>query len=89
VQQEIVESGAGVSLTAVKAGAKPAQRYDGRLTRQAGWEFIEHLDLTARAARYRDDAEAMLDAPPAKDVAQELSHWLFRGMRIPATSPLV
>ena len=65
VRQEIVESGAGVSLTAVKAGAKPVQRYDSRLTRQAGWEFIEHLDLVARAARYRDDAEAMLDAPLA------------------------
>jgi TldD protein len=67
VRQEIVESGAGVSVTAVKAGAKPAQRYDGRLTRQAGWEFIEHLDLVARAARYRDDAEAMLDAPLAAE----------------------
>jgi TldD protein len=67
VRQEIVESGAGVSVTAVKAGAKPAQRYDGRLTRQAGWEFIEHLDLASRAARYRDDAEAMLDAPLASE----------------------
>src|SRR6266850_5377550 len=65
VRQEIIESGAGLSLTAVKAGAKPAQRYDSRLTRQAGWEFIEHLDLVRRAARYRDDAEAMLDAPLA------------------------
>ena len=67
VRQEIVESGAGVSVTAVKAGAKPAQRYDGRLTRQAGWEFIEHLDLAKRAARYRDDVEAMLDAPLAAE----------------------
>ena len=65
VSQEIVESGAGVAVTAVKAGAKPAQRYDSRLTRQAGWEFIEELDLVARAARYRDDAEATLDAPLA------------------------
>ena len=67
VSQEIVESGAGVAVTAVKAGAKPAQRYDSRLTRQAGWEFIEELDLTARAARYRDDAEATLDAPLASE----------------------
>jgi len=67
VRQEIVESGAGVAVTAVKAGAKPAQRYDSRLTRQAGWEFIEHLDLVARAARYRDDVEAILDAPLAND----------------------
>lgn len=66
VRQEIVESGAGVAVTAVKAGAKPAQRYDSRLTRQAGWEFIEHLDLVARATRYREDVEALLDAPLAK-----------------------
>jgi len=63
VRQEIVETGAGVAVTAVKAGHKPAQRYDSRLVRQAGWEYIEHLDLVARAARYRDDAEATLVAP--------------------------
>jgi TldD protein len=67
VSQEIVESGAGVAVTAAKAGARPAQRYDSRLTRQAGWEFIEELDLIARAARYRDDAEATLDAPLAAE----------------------
>jgi len=67
VSQEIVESGAGVAVTAAKGGAKPAQRYDSRLTRQAGWEFIEELDLVGRAARYRDDAEATLDAPLAKE----------------------
>jgi TldD protein len=66
VSQEIVESGAGVAVTAVKAGSKPAQRYDSRLTRQAGWEFVEELDLVARAARYRDDAEATLEAPLAE-----------------------
>jgi len=65
VSQEIVESGAGVAVTAAKGGARPAQRYDSRLTRQAGWEFIEELDLVGRAARYRQDAEAMLDAPLA------------------------
>ena len=65
VSQEIVETGAGLSVLAVKAGAKPAQRYDSRLTRQAGWEFIDHLDLVARARRYRDEAEATLDAPLA------------------------
>src|SRR5438309_3959563 len=65
VSQEIIESGAGLSVLAVKAGAKPAQRYDPRLVRQAGWEFVEHLDLVARAKRYRGDAEATLDAPLA------------------------
>jgi len=67
VSQEIVESGAGLSVLAVKAGAKPAQRYDSRLVRQAGWEYVEELELVARASRYRDDAEATLDAPPAEE----------------------
>src|SRR5438477_10424059 len=67
VSQEIVESGAGVAVTAAKGGAKPAQRYDSRLTRQAGWEWIEELDLPSRARRYRDDAEATLDAPLAEE----------------------
>jgi len=67
VAQEIVETGAGLSVLAVKAGAKPAQRSDSRLTRQAGWEYVEHLDLVARAKRYRDDAEATLSAPLATE----------------------
>jgi len=67
VRQEIVETGAGLAVTAVKPGHKPAQRYDSRLVRQAGWEFIEHLDLVARAARYREDAEATLVAPLAEE----------------------
>jgi TldD protein len=67
VSQEIVESGAGLSVLAVKAGRKPASRYDSRLVRQAGWEYVEHLDLVARAKRYRADAEATLDAPLATE----------------------
>src|SRR5438552_1935962 len=67
VSQEIVEAGAGLSVFAVKAGRKPASRYDSRLVRQAGWEYVEHLDLVARAGRYRDDAEATLDAPLAAE----------------------
>jgi len=67
VSQEIVESGAGLSVLAVKAGRKPASRYDSRLVRQGGWEYVEHLDLVARAGRYRDDAEATLDAPLADE----------------------
>jgi TldD protein len=63
VSQEIVENGAALSVLAVKAGRKPASRYDSRLVRQAGWEYVEELDLVARARRYRDDAEATLDAP--------------------------
>ena len=67
VSQEIVEAGAGLSVLAVKAGRKPAGRYDSRLVRQAGWEYVEHLDLVARAKRYREDAESTLDAPLADE----------------------
>ena len=67
VTQDVVETGAGLAVLAVKAGRKPASRYDSRLTRQAGWEYVEHLDLVARAARYRGDAEATLDAPLAEE----------------------
>ena len=67
VSQEIIEAGAGLSVLAVKAGRKPAARYDSRLVRQAGWEYVEHLDLIARAGRYRDDAQATLDAPLADE----------------------
>ena len=63
VEQEIVETATTLSVLAVKAGAKPAPRYDMRNARQAGWEFVESEDLPLRAARYRDDAEAILDAP--------------------------
>ncbi len=65
VTQEIVECGLSLGVTAVKAGTKPATRQDMRVANQAGWEFIERLDPVARAGRYRDDAEATLDAPLA------------------------
>jgi len=65
VSQEIVECGAGLNIVAVKAGAAPAIRSDMRNARQAGWEWVEELDVVARAARYREDAEAILDAPAA------------------------
>src|SRR3989454_6892475 len=67
VSQEIVEAGAGLSVLAVKAGRKPAGRYDSRLVRQCGWAYVEHLDLVGPAKRYRDDAEATLDAPLAEE----------------------
>jgi TldD protein len=63
VEQEIVEVAAGLSVFAAKAGVKPVQRSDMRNARQAGWEYVESQDLPMRAARFRDDAEAILDAP--------------------------
>ncbi|HEX4745211.1 MAG TPA: TldD/PmbA family protein [Candidatus Limnocylindria bacterium] len=65
VTQEIVDSAAGLSVLAVKAGAKPVTRSEMRNAAQAGWEFVERCDLVARGRRYREDAEATLDAPLA------------------------
>jgi TldD protein len=65
VEQELVDTATSLSVLAVKGGAKPALRQDMRNARQAGWEFVEAEDLPRRAAEYRDDAEAILDAPLA------------------------
>lgn len=65
VTQEIVECGAGLAVTAVAAGAKPASRSDMRNVRQAGWEFIEELDVLGRARLFAADVEAILRAKPA------------------------
>ena len=65
VTQEIVDSAAGLAVLAVKAGAKPVSRSEMRNARQAGWEFVEACDLVARGRRYRADALATLEAPPA------------------------
>ena len=65
VSQEIVDAAAGLAVLAVKAGAKPVNRSELRNAKQAGWEFVEECDLVARGRRYREDAEATLDAPLA------------------------
>ena len=65
VRQEIVECGAGLHVTAANAGLKPATRNDMRNVRQAGWEYIEELDVLAHARRFARDVEAVLAAKPA------------------------
>ena len=65
VHQEMIECGAGLNVTAVTAGAKPATRGDMRNVRQAGWEFIEEYDVLAHARTFARDVEGMLAAKPA------------------------
>ncbi|HEY8806982.1 MAG TPA: TldD/PmbA family protein [Candidatus Limnocylindria bacterium] len=62
VRQEIVECGAGLNVTASKAGAKPATRNDMRNVRQAGWEYVEDFDVIAHARTFATDVEAVLAA---------------------------
>ncbi len=65
VRQEIVECGAGMSVTATTAGFTPATRSDMRNVRQAGWEFVDEFDVLAHARTFATDVEAVLIAKPA------------------------
>jgi TldD protein len=65
VRQEIVECGAGMTVTAAAAGTLPATRGDMRNVRQAGWEYVEEFDVIAHARRFARDVEAVLAAKPA------------------------
>ncbi|MDP9319667.1 MAG: TldD/PmbA family protein [Chloroflexota bacterium] len=65
VWQDIVECGAGLNVTASRAGAKPATRNDMRNVRQAGWEYVEEFDVLAHARTFARDVEAVLAAKPA------------------------
>ncbi len=65
VTQDVVECGAGLSVTAATAGAKPATRNDMRNVRQAGWEYVEEFDVLAHARTFARDVEAVLAAKPA------------------------
>jgi TldD protein len=65
VRQEVVECGAGLTVTAAAAGTAPATRNDMRNVRQAGWEYVEEFDVQAHARTFARDVEAVLAAKPA------------------------
>src|SRR5205814_9768609 len=65
VRQEIVECGAGLNVTAARAGAKPATRNDMRNVRQAGWEYVTEFDVLAHARTFARDVQAVLAARAA------------------------
>lgn len=67
VRQEIVECGAGLTVTAAIGGASPATRTDMRNVRQAGWEYIDAFDVLGHARTYATDVEAVLRAKPARE----------------------
>ena len=63
---EIAHVGAGLNATAVAQGEvqrRSAPTSFGGDYRQAGWEFIESLDLTSRAPTVGREAVALLTAP--------------------------
>ena len=61
IEQEITESGAGISATAVAHGEVQTRSYNGY--RQAGYEYIKDLDLIGRAKKVGEEASALTRAP--------------------------
>jgi TldD protein len=66
IEQEIVETGAGMSATAVENGVIERRSYPNSMGGQSGtrgWELVEEMTLKANADRVRDEAVALLSAP--------------------------
>ena len=66
VEQEIIESGAGLEATAVGEGEVQKRSYPnsfGRHQGTAGYEFVQALDLAENAPRIAEEAIALLTAP--------------------------
>ncbi|MCG2769307.1 MAG: TldD/PmbA family protein [Anaerolineae bacterium] len=66
IEQEIIESGAGLEATAVGEGEVQKRSYPnsfGRHQGTAGYEFVQALDLAENAPRIAEEAIALLTAP--------------------------
>jgi TldD protein len=66
-EQEIVETGGGIDAIAAGDGAYQIRSYPsahGGSSAQAGWEYVEELDLVAEAPRVGEQAVALLRADP-------------------------
>ena len=66
IEQEIVESGAGLEATAVGGGEMQKRSYPnsfGRHQGTGGYEFVRALDLVDNAPRIAEEAVALLSAP--------------------------
>ncbi len=67
VEQEIVESGGGLTALAVGDGEVQQRSYPnsfGRDQRTVGWEYIQQVDLPGNAERIASEAVALLTADP-------------------------
>jgi TldD protein len=65
VEQQLVECGGGVDAMAAKDGITQIRSYPsahGGLSSQAGWEFVEALELEREAPRVGEQAAALLRA---------------------------
>jgi TldD protein len=67
VEQEIVETGGGLTAVAVGDGEVQQRSYPnsfGRDQRTVGWEYIQQVDLPGNAERIASEAVALLTADP-------------------------
>ena len=65
--QEFVECGAGIDALAILDGKVQIRSYPsahGGSSAQAGWEYVEGLDLAGNAPRVAEEAAALLRADP-------------------------
>jgi len=66
LEQSWIESGAGITAYAVGGGEVVTRSYPnshGGGWEQAGWEFVQRLDLLGNAPRVAEQAAALLSAP--------------------------
>jgi TldD protein len=65
IDQHIRECGAGISAMAIGDGETQVRSYPAARGqyKSLGWEFVEELDIEARAARVGSEARALLSAP--------------------------
>lgn len=67
LEQEILESGAGMEVTAIEGGEVQKRSYPdshGGDYATRGYEFVESMDLVGNAERVREEAVALLKAKP-------------------------
>ena len=65
IEQELVEAGGGIEAIATAEGLFQVRSYPsahGGSSSQAGWEYVEGLDLVAEAPRVGEQASALLRA---------------------------
>jgi TldD protein len=65
VEQELVESGGGIDCAAARDGVFQSRSYPSAhvgSSRQAGWEYVEGLDLVGEAPRIAEQAAALVRA---------------------------
>ncbi|MDA8242925.1 MAG: TldD/PmbA family protein [Elusimicrobia bacterium] len=75
IEQVLLNSGAAITATAVENGDSQLRGYPcshGGQTLAGGWEIIESMNLADNAERVREEAVALLKAPPCPSGTKDL-----------------